>query len=412
MLLTLISILLQLISVPIGLYYLFIGFCGFLPRSSKRKRIKNKTHSFAVVAAAHNEEAVIGELLRSLRALDYDDYDIFIIADNCTDNTAELARKSGAIVLERYSRSKRGKGYALEWFFEKLFAMKKHYDYVAVFDADNLAAPDFLRRMNESANMGHKVVQGFLDSKNPYDSWITASYSYCFWCINRIFQLARYNIGLCCELSGTGFVIETELLRRLGWGAHCLTEDMEFTMKSMYDGEKIAFNYDARVYDEKPLTLMQSWRQRVRWMRGHCDVASRFFLPLVKKGILTRSLSCIDCAVYLVQPIRIIAMGIILFFAYAQSFYPAGDLGFVQLWYIFKSPLMWNIISIFQLLYMPFLVVYERRELTLKMVLYFALYPVYNLTWIPIALWGLLTHKKKDWAHTKHTRAVSIEEVA
>lgn len=407
---TALSIILQCICAPIGLYYLIIGFIGFLPFSKNRRTLSQKTNRFAVTVAAHNEEAVIANLIHSLRALDYpkDAYDIFVIADNCTDNTAAVARAEGAIVYERCDTLHRGKGYALEWFFDKLFNMQ--YDYIAVFDADNLAAPNFLTEMNKSVNRGYEVVQSFLDSKNPYDTWISASYSYCFWCINRIFQLPRHKLGMCCELSGTGFVIETDFLKKIGWCADCLTEDMEFTMRTALAGEKIGFCSTTRVFDEKPLTLAQSWRQRVRWMRGHCDVASRYFFKLVKAGIKNKSLSAIDCAVYLVQPIRIIAMGIILFFAYAQSFYPSGDLGFIQLSYLFKNPVVWNLITIFQCLYTPFVVLFERREFKLKMLPYFMLYPLYNLTWIPIAIQGLLQRKNKDWVHTQHVKNISIDE--
>lgn len=414
MILTIISIILQIISMLIGIYYLFVGFAGFLPIKNRYAVKSQKINRFALVVSAHNECKVIEGLVRSLRKQNYPNeaYDIFVIADNCTDNTAEVARKADAIVYERTDKDKRGKGYALEWFFEKLFNMGNRYDYIAIFDADNLVDSEFLKNMNESANRGHKLIQGFLDSKNPYDSWITASYSFCFWTINRTFQLARYKLGMSCELSGTGFAVETKLLEKLGWGATCLTEDMEFTMKAAYNGEKVAFNYNARVYDEKPLTLRQSWTQRVRWMRGHCDVASRYFFKLIKQGICEKRWSCIDCAVYLVQPIRIIAMGIILFFSYAQSFYPSGDLGFVQLSYLFGTPIIWNTIMILQLCYMPFVVIYELREFRFKMLPYFIMYSVYNLTWVPIAIQGLIGCKKTDWSHTAHVRSISIDDLS
>ncbi|MDO5399125.1 MAG: glycosyltransferase family 2 protein [bacterium] len=411
--LTVLSIILQVICAPIGIYYLLIGLAGFLPLKNKHEIKSERKNRFALIAAAHNEETVIANLIRSLKNQNYpkDCFDVFVTADNCTDRTAEIARSEGAVVYERKNDKKRGKGFALEWFFEKLFSMDRQYDYIAVFDADNLVSPDFLTNMNESANRGHKVVQGFLDSKNPYDSWISAAYSFCFWTVNRVFQLARYKLGLCCELSGTGFIIKTELLKKLGWGATCLTEDMEFTMKAVYNGEKIAFNYDARVYDEKPLTLRQSWRQRVRWMRGHCDVASRYFFKLIGRGITKRSWSCIDCAVYLVQPIRIIAMGIIMFFSYAQSFHPSGELGFIRLSYLFGNPAIWNVITVLQLCYMPFVVIYERKEFRWKTAPYFLLYSIYNLTWVPIAIQGLIGYKKTDWSHTVHSKNITLEDI-
>lgn len=410
---TFISIILQVFSVSIGLYYFIVGLYGFMPAHDKHKKISDKFHKFALIISAHDEEAVIGNMVESLNALDYDDdyYDIFVIADNCDDKTAQRAREAGAIVYERTDTEKRGKGFALEWFFEKLYKMDKKYDYISIFDADNLVDSNFLKAMNEKANQGFKVVQGFLDSKNPYDSWISASYSFCFWCVNRIFQLSRYKLGLCCELSGTGFIIAVDTLKKLGWGATCLTEDMEFTMKLALNDEKVAFAYDAKIYDEKPLTLGQSWRQRKRWMQGHCDVASRYFFPLMKKGLKEHKLSCIDCATYLVQPIRILALGVITFFAYAQSFYPEGNLGFIQLAYVFDSPWIWNTITIFQFLYTPFVIWYERREFRPIMIPYYLGYVVYNFTWIPIAVLGMIDKNKTEWSHTKHTRIISMKDL-
>lgn len=415
-LLTVISILLQLFSLSIGIYYLAVGLAGFLPER-ERACITDKTHKFALIISAHNEEKVIANMVNSLNALDYprDKYDILVIADNCTDNTAAEAQKAGATVLERNNPSLRGKGYALEWLFEKLYDNEQGYDYISVFDADNLVDKRFLIEMNKKANQGYKAVQGFLDSKNPYDSWISAAYSYCFWTVNRIFQQARHNLDMCCELSGTGFILALDTLKQLGWGATCLTEDMEFTMKLSLNGEKVAFAYGAKVYDEKPITLKQSWRQRVRWMRGHCDVASRYFFPLIKKGTREKHLSCIDCAVYLVQPIRIIAIGIITFFAYTQTFFPDGDLGFIQLAYLFPESAVWttvwNIIAVTQLLYTPFVIWYERREMSLKMIFYYFTCLIYNFTWIPIAIQGLIEKNKTEWAHTEHTRAVTMEDI-
>ena len=182
-------------------------------------------------------------------------------------------------------------------------------------------------------------------------------------------------------------------------------------MKLSLNDTRVAFAYDAVVYDEKPLTLKQSWRQRVRWMQGHCDVASRYFFKLIKKGIKERKLSCIDCAVYLVQPIRIIATGIITFFAYAQTFHPDGDLGFIQLSYIFGNSWLWTVIVILQFCYTPFVIWYERREFKPKMVFYYFTYILYNFTWVPIAIQGMIGKNKTEWSHTKHTRTISMEEL-
>jgi len=408
--LNVITMVIQILALAVTLYYYVIAVFGFIPKKEK-KIAKNRTNTFALLVAAHDEEMVIANMVKSLDALNYprEAYDVFVIADNCTDKTAQIARENGAIVYERFDTEKRGKGFALEWMFEKIFNMEQKYDYIGIFDADNLVDKNFLLEMNKQINKGYRVVQGYVDSKNPYDSWITCAYSFSFWSISRIFQLARHNLGLCCQLSGTGFVMATELLKKLGWGATCLTEDMEFTMKLALNDERVGWAHKAIIYDEKPIGLKASWKQRKRWMQGHADVASRFFFKLMKKAIKERKLTCFDCAVYLVQPVRVIALGIITIMAWLQIVYPDGNIGLFQMSYLF-TPVVWNTFVVLDLLYMPAVVAYERREFNMRMFWYYLTYIVYNLTWIPITIQGMIDKNKTEWSHTKHTRQISIDE--
>lgn len=300
----------QIFVFAITCYYLILGLLGLFRKEEKKNYTpKNK---FALLIAAHNEEVVIGSLIESMLKLDYpkDMYDIFVIADNCTDDTAKIAKDYGVNVCERFAKDKRGKGYALEWMFAKLFKLEKQYDAVAIFDADNLVHKNFLKEINSKLQDGYKVVQGYIDSKNPDDSWISAAYSIAFWTQNRMFQLARANVGFSNQIGGTGFAIETNTLKKLGWGATCLTEDLEFTCKLVLNGEKVGWAHDAIIYDEKPLKLMQSWTQRKRWMQGFTDVASRYFFKLIKKAIVDRKFYVFDCALYVLQPFVTLLIGI------------------------------------------------------------------------------------------------------
>jgi cellulose synthase/poly-beta-1,6-N-acetylglucosamine synthase-like glycosyltransferase len=300
----------QIFVFVITCYYLILGFAGFF----RKKENKNYTpkNKFALLIAAHNEEVVVGSLIESMLKLDYpkEMYDIFVIADNCTDNTAKISKEYNVNVCERFCEDKRGKGYALEWMFSNLFKMDKKYDAVAIFDADNLVHKNFLKEINSKLQSGYKVVQGYIDSKNPEDSWIAAAYSIAFWTQNRMFQLARENVGFSNQIGGTGFAIETNTLKELGWGATCLTEDLEFTCKLVLNGEKVGWAHDAIIYDEKPLKLKQSWTQRKRWMQGFTDVASRYFFKLIKKSIVDRKFYVFDCALYVLQPFITLLLGI------------------------------------------------------------------------------------------------------
>ena len=300
----------QLFVFGLTCYYLILGLFGFF--RNKEKKNYDPKNKFALIIAAHNEEVVIGNLIESMLKLDYpkEMYDIFVIADNCTDNTAKIARGYNVNVCERNVSDKRGKGYALEWMFDKLFKMEEQYDAIAIFDADNLVHKNFLKEMNSKMLQGYKVVQGYIDSKNPNDSWIAAAYSIAFWTQNRMFQLARANVGFSNQIGGTGFAIETDTLRELGWGATCLTEDLEFTCKLVLNGEKVGWAHDAIIYDEKPLKLAQSWSQRKRWMQGFTDVASRYFFKLLKKSIVERKFYMFDCALYVLQPFITLLLGV------------------------------------------------------------------------------------------------------
>ncbi|MCI1943826.1 glycosyltransferase family 2 protein [Clostridium luticellarii] len=399
----------------ISMYYLCVSFFGIL-RKKNIEKVKPK-RSFALIVAAHNEEVVIDDIIESLKGLDYPKklYDIFVIADNCTDNTALKARKKGVFVYERKTIGKRGKGYALEWMFNKIFKMEKKYDDVAIFDADNLVHKNFLKEMNKQLCKGYKVVQGYLDSKNPGDTWITGSYSIAFWTNNRMFQLARSNLGLSAQLGGTGFSIDTDILKKLGWGATCLTEDLEFTCKLILHGYKVGWAHDAIIYDEKPLTLLQSWNQRKRWMQGFTDVSSRYFFKLVKESIRNCNFLLMDCALYSIQPIIAVLIGISAVSGGVQYIMKTFNLisNFNTIVYSINFDLFtisMILISILQFVYTPFILILEKK-LNFKTFLYYIIYPVYAFTWFPISLLGILGKNNREWNHTIHSRSVKIKDL-
>lgn len=399
----------QVLIFVAGCYFFGISIFGWIKKKEEPADNYPPKKKFALVVAAHNEELVIAHIIDSLFRQNYPKhlYDVFVIADNCTDKTAQIARDHGAIVYERFNDKERGKGFALEWMFNKIYAMEGKYDVVSVFDADNLVSSNYLLEMNKQLCKGHKVVQGYIDSKNPFDSWITCSYSIAFWLANRIFQLPRYYLGLTCGLCGTGFCISIDVLKKIGWGATCLTEDLEFTMKLALNDMKVAWANEAVVYDEKPLTLKQSWNQRKRWMQGHADCASRFLPSLFGKAFKEGNLAAFDCAIYLFQPIRFIFIGLITIMMWIQTVYPQSP--FFNLKYIFPTE-VWYIFVIFQLFYGP-LVILAAKKFNIKALLGFIVYPFYCLTWVPITIQGFISKDNKVWSHTAHTRKISIREL-
>ena len=194
-----------------------------------------------LVIPAHNEEIVIRNLIDSLKKLDYQKelYDIYVIADNCTDKTASIARECGAKVYERYDETKKTKGYALNWFLDKILKQGYDYDAFCVFDADNVVDANFLNAMNKKLCQGETVVQGYKDIKNPTDSWISSGYALFYWTQHKFYHLARYNVGLSPLMNGTGFMVKFDVIKDTGWNTKTLTEDVEFSLKRIAEGSKL-----------------------------------------------------------------------------------------------------------------------------------------------------------------------------
>ncbi len=397
----------QWILVIITAYFFVLGLFGLF-----RDRPVSEcepTKRFALVVPAHNEGLVIGHLVDNLVNLDYPQelYDIFVVADNCTDDTASIARTQGAFVLERTSKDKRGKGYALEWFFQYLEADEDRYDAVVVFDADNLVDTKFLQHINNRMCAGSQIVQGYIDAKNPTDTWVTASFAMSFWVSNRMVQLARHNLGLCNYLGGTGMAISLDLLKQIGWGATSLTEDLEFSLKALLLGYRTTFAFEARVYDEKPLTFMQAWHQRTRWARGHVELFRVYSLKFLAEAWRKHSIVLFDAAMMTLKPLLVFIMGF------------GTVIGFIDAWMInLYTPIslmmgdlaVWQIMSSFYFVY-PFLVLWMDKE-PLRVMRWIPLhYPLFVYSWIPIIILCFFGKTRVEWSHTLHTRGIHYNDV-
>ncbi len=398
----------QALAAAIGVYQIFLSFFGWYRR---KERITHKpTKSFALIVAAHNEEAVVGALIENLLKMDYprELFDIFVICDNCTDGTADIVRSyEGVYACERTNPNERGKGFAIEWMLKELWKNPRQYDAIVMFDADNLVATNFLEYMNEDLCNGYRVVQGYLDTKNPHDSWISAANGITYWFCNRLWQLPRYNLKLSNFLGGTGMCFETKLLKEMGWGATSLVEDLEFTVRCIQRGIYPKFNYDARVYDEKPITFRASARQRLRWMQGHFDVSRRYMLPLLWQGIRTGSIVKIDAALYIFNAF-IYLIGFLVTLALWFDMMLPGDPHLTSIYA--KMPLGLSLtIVLYGYLQCPIAMLMEKVNWCMYVKL--LLFPVFFLSWWPIAFYAFFTQNNKTWSHTQHTRVIRLEEV-
>lgn len=196
------------------IYNIIIAFCALI-RLKEKPLLVNKKHKFMMVIPAHNEEKVIKNLIDSLNSLDYpkDKFDIFVIEDNCTDNTGKIAKELGCKVYTRNDPKRKTKGYALNWFLAKVLEEKPDYDAFCVIDADNVVDKNFLNAMNRKLCQGETVIQGYKDIKNPTDSWISSGYALFYWTQHRFYHLARYKVGLSPLMNGTGFCVSFDVIR-------------------------------------------------------------------------------------------------------------------------------------------------------------------------------------------------------
>ena len=263
------------------IYQLYLTVFGF-KRDTRDYQEHEPESRFLVLVPAHNEEKVIGDMIRNLQAMDYpaELYDFYIIADNCTDSTAEVARSLGAHVLVHEKESPdapTGKPIALKAALEALGDYAARYDLLMIFDADNLIDTNMFREVNSQfLDKGRPdLIQCYLGAKNK--SGAVAWFYYTSYTVtNRFFQLAKHRLGLNCSVGGTGYAITTSYLKeRGGWTTSSLTEDIEIQVEATLDGRRLLWNHNTRVYDEKPTSFRASVRQKTRWAQGHWFVALR-----------------------------------------------------------------------------------------------------------------------------------------
>jgi cellulose synthase/poly-beta-1,6-N-acetylglucosamine synthase-like glycosyltransferase len=390
----------QLIVLFFILYQLIFAIIGIAAQPKSSTHL-HKLHKFALLIPAHNESSVVGQLLSNLKQLGYPShlYDIYVICDNCTDNTAEIARNHGAYAYERTHKTKRSKGYALQWMFEKLWILEsldRKYDAVAIIDADNLVSSNFLQVMNQKLHK-HEVIQAYLDTKNPHDTWITKSFAYSFWLSSRNLQLSRESLNLSGQLGGTGMVISTQVLKELGWETDSLTEDLEFTSRYiLHSGKRVAFAHEAKIYDEKPLSFKASWSQRLRWTIGHIDCMLR-----LSKEMWKQILFYFDALMYLLQPLKTLFVSIVLIGSVLLLLFTKAPDDYLSPYILITSVILYYIMPIFTL-------IREKKAFAIK---WLPLSYLFSLSWIALIIVGFIKRNEKEWSHTEHGRVLDKNEL-
>ncbi len=364
-------------------------------------------HTFAVLICARNESAVIADIIKRIKAQTYDPslITVFVMADNCTDNTAEIAAREGAVVYERFNTSLVGKGYALD---ALLTHIKKDYpdgfDGYFVFDADNILDSKFIEKMNVTFSAGYDIVTSYRNSKNYGQNWITSGYALWFLRESRYLNHARMLLSTSCAVSGTGFLFSRRILEKMGgWPFHTLIEDIEFTVYNVVDGEKIGINPDAIVYDEQPMTFRQSWRQRLRWSRGYLQIYKIYGLKLIR-GIFSGSFACYDMNMA-IMPAFIVAVCTLVINIAAIVAAIVTRVGYAEIALSCVKSLFGAYMMFFVVGAVTTITEWERIcTSAAKKILYTFTFPLFMFTYIPITFAALF--KKVTWLPIEHTVSI------
>lgn len=393
-------------------YQFFYLFVGLLKGEQKFKAVRE--HKFAAVISARNERDVIGQLISSIKSQNYpkDKLDIFVIADNCTDDTAQVAREAGAIVYERFNKVQVGKGYALDWLFKIIDRDHKEagYEGYMIFDADNILDVNYVAEMNKVFDNGYDILTSYRNSKNFDSNWISAAYSLWFLREARYLNNSRMQLGTSCAISGTGFLVGANVIEENGgWIHHLLTEDIEFTCDSVSKGMKIGYASKAVLYDEQPTKFSQSYTQRLRWAKGFYQVFANYGGKLLK-GVLKGSFSCLDMFMT-VMPAMLLTLLSVLINVVAIPVAIAADAPETA---ILVQALIQTLVNFYGLFFILGLLtaITEWDQIHCvwyKKVLYLFTFPVFMLSYVPIAIIALF--KKVEWKPIKHSVVRTLDEV-
>lgn len=408
------------INLIIGALFLALYFYQFvyflIPFIKKDKPHKEtKLHKYAVLISARNEENVIATLVDSIHHQDYpqDMIDVYVIADNCTDKTADKALMAGAIVFVRDDMKKVGKGYALDYALNRIFNERGEdfYDGFFVFDADNILDTNYISAMNRAFSDGHRIITSYRNSTNYGTNWITAGYALWYIRESKFLNHPRMLLNSGCAISGTGFLVHKDIIKASGgWKYFLLTEDIEFSIANAIKGEKIAYCNDAILYDEQPRTFRQSWTQRLRWARGFLQVFKKYGLKLFGSLFKKNKSTCYDMSMTIMPAIFIaLFIAVINIIAIVIGIFRGYE------WQILAISLCQWIGGAYIMLFMMGLITIltENKRIhtsVSKKIKYLFTFPIFQFTYAPISIVAIF--KNVEWEPTRHHGpSVSVDKI-
>lgn len=397
-------------------YQIIYMFVGLKKKPVELEAVKQ--HRFAVLISARNERTVIGQLIESIKQQNYpsDMVNIFVVADNCTDDTAKIAKAAGAEVYERFNQELIGKGYALNFLLGEIREKygKETFDGYFVFDADNILDENYITEMNKTFGHQYNVLTSYRNSKNYGSNWISAGYSLWFLREAKYINNARMILGTSCAISGTGFLIHKKIINKNnGWIHYLLTEDIEFTVDNVIQGEVIGYCHKAILYDEQPTRFIDSWNQRLRWSKGFYQVFFKYGKRLGKKIITEKSFSAYDMFMTIAPGIFLtiasfILGGLLLVYSLFNPSIQAETVVAVKDMLVFSLGMSY--VTMFTMGLVTTMTEWKQiHSRPWKKMMYMFTFPLYVFTYIPISIVALF--KKIQWVPIRHDIAKSAGEI-
>jgi 1,2-diacylglycerol 3-beta-glucosyltransferase len=258
---------------------------------------------FDVIIPAHNEEAGIARTVANLSAVDWPVAlrRILVVADNCSDATAQRAREAGATVLVRHDQQLRGKGYALQHAFEH--SLKEGFaDAVVVVDADTEVTPNLLHAFALRLEAGAQAVQAHYGVLNPHASWRTQLMAIGMALFHKVRSLGRERLGVSCGLRGNGMCFTHAIIRQVPHEAFSIVEDLEYGIRLGQAGQRVHYAWEAEALGEMVSSEKASRSQRRRWEGGRAAMMRQYGLPLLAEGLRKRDKVLVDLAMDLLVP--------------------------------------------------------------------------------------------------------------
>lgn len=382
-----------LLKFPV-IWFVFVALRWMFARERTWAQAEPKIR-FAVVIAARNEEAVIGRLIKSLLAQEYprELFDVFVVPNHCTDDTAGKAFRAGAEIL-LCTDPIRQKGDALRQAFCQL--KDRNYDAYLVFDADNVVDSQYLKKTNDAFCGGARVVKGRQMALNPRASWVAGCYDLYFSLFDVFYNRPRARGGLSVKLVGTGFAVHRSVMEQLGgWDTQTIAEDAEFAAQCALSGIRVCWAPEAITYDEEPIGFGLSLRQRKRWCSGVVQVG-RLMLPqmlIFGSGRLNGDMSLFLLTAQL-APLSLL----LLTASRVMAGLTLPALAFTAAGYWLGCMVLAAVLQLTQRSK-------ERRCWQAAM-----LFPVFMLSWIPLQMLAVF-HKTTVWHEIGHGSAKQIDFV-